>query len=407
MDDTHPPHQSGRRPAASGYDAESVAAACRGLEGTGLGAFFRDVPATVWMTDADLTLTFLQGPFLRELNVDPAKLLGRTLPDLLVDGRGDHPLIQRHRTALSGSEASMRIEWGGNLYYARVAPLRSPGGDVVGCAGVYQQIGSTSDVEGTLRESDIRLRRVIDSNMIGLVFGDADGQIMDANEAFLALAGYTREDLVADGVSWPALTPVESHQRLLQAIDEVRASGRCLPFELSLIRKDGRRMPVMVGGARLSATRREGVAFVLDISSHRQAQARLEAELACADALTDAGTLDDAVPALISCLCEALGWRAFGLWIVTPSGGLALAASEGLEASCHPQITRLAARIRGAGGSRWSAAGETFAAPLCASGVCYGALVLVGRVDDARDPALMTICDRTAGRVAKLLARTR
>ena len=88
---------------------------------------------------------------------------------------------------------------------------------------MQQQIGWLPDDDGTLRESDMRLRRVIDSNMIGIAFGNDEGRITDANDAFLQLAGYTREDLVADGISWPALTPVEFHQRQLEALDEMRA----------------------------------------------------------------------------------------------------------------------------------------------------------------------------------------
>lgn len=404
-DDSSRPPRPGR--AGSGFDPDAVEAAVERLAGTALAALFEHVPATVWMTDANLTVTFVRGPFLKELQVSPDQLVGRALADLLVDGRGDHPLIQRHLTALEGTEASLRIEWGGRVYDTRVAPLRDAHGDVVGCVGVYHEVGWTSDLEGTLRESDIRLRRVVDSNMIGIAFGNAEGQITDANEAFLNLAGYTREDLVADGISWPALTPVEMHQRQMQALDEIRTRGRCDPFEVSLIRKDGRRVPVMVGGARLSTTRREGVAFVLDMSEHRTQVGRLESELAVADALSDAATLADALPELVTHLTGPLGWRAMGLWTVAPSGELTLAASHGLEDDLRPQLDALAARTRRGGLTRGSEAAQTVAAPLSADGVCYGTLVLVGRAAGLWDPDLVCICDRIAGRIAKLLARTR
>src|SRR6185437_10445389 len=116
----------------------------------------------------------------------------------------------------------------------------------------------------------------------GIAFGDDEGRITDANDAFLHMTGYAREDLVADALSWPALTPVESHPRQLEALREILATGRCTPFENEIIRRDGRRVAVVVGAARISAQRREGVAFVLDVSDHKRTERRLRAELACA-----------------------------------------------------------------------------------------------------------------------------
>jgi PAS domain S-box-containing protein len=284
------------------------------LSGTSLGQFFQCVPATVWMTDRSLTLTFVQGVLLRTLEISPEKLLGRTLPDLLLDGREDHPIIQGHLTALAGHETSVRIEWGGNLYNARIAPLRDQTGAIIGCAGSHQQIGWLPDDEGLLRESDARLHRIIDSNMIGIVFGNDEGQITEANEAFLHLAGYTREDLVADGISWPALTPVDCHARQLAAIDEVRQTGRCTPFEVRLIRKDGSEVPVLVGGARLSARRREGVAFVLDISDRHRVRRQLTAELACADALLADAPPEAAVGRALLAVRDALKFTSLEWW---------------------------------------------------------------------------------------------
>ena len=165
------------------------------VAGSSLAQFFDCIPATVWMTDTDLKLTFAQGPILRDLDVAPEKVLGRTLQEIVLDGREDHPLIHGHLTALSGHATSVRIEWGGILYNARIAPLRDASGTIIGCVGSHQQIGWLPDDDGLLRESDMRLRRIIDSNMIGIAFGNDEGRITEANEAFLQLAGYTREDL--------------------------------------------------------------------------------------------------------------------------------------------------------------------------------------------------------------------
>jgi PAS domain S-box-containing protein len=334
------------------------------VAGSSLGQFFDCIPATVWMTDTDLKLTFAQGPILRDLDVAPEKVLGRTLQEIVLDGREDHPLIQGHLTALSGHATSVRIEWGGILYNARIAPLRDASGTVIGCVGSHQQIGWLPDDDGLLRESDMRLRRIIDSNMIGIAFGNDEGRITEANEAFLQLAGYTREDLVADGISWPALTPVEFHARQLQAIDEVRATGRCTPFEVDLIRRDGRRVPVLVGGARLSARRREGVAFVLDISERREFGRRMAAELACADALLNARTHDQAIAGALAAACTTLDCTLAEIWRRSSAGELERLASHGDAPADAAVLQRAASLALAASKAQWSDREAILAVPM-------------------------------------------
>lgn len=334
------------------------------VAGSSLAQFFECIPATVWMTDTDLKLTFAQGPILRDLDLAPEKLLGRTLQEIVLDGREDHPLIHGHLTALSGHATSVRIEWGGILYNARIAPLRDASGTIIGCVGSHQQIGWLPDDDGLLRESDMRLRRIIDSNMIGIAFGNDEGRITEANEAFLQLAGYTREDLVADGISWPALTPVEFHTRQLQAIEEVRDTGRCTPFEVDLIRRDGRRVPVLVGGARLSARRREGVAFVLDISDRRELGRRMAAELACADALLNAPTRDRAITDALAAVCTTLDWSLAQIWRRSAAGELELLASQGAAPSGTAVLQRAAGLALAAGKAQSSDRESILAVPM-------------------------------------------
>jgi PAS domain S-box-containing protein len=395
-----------REPADPRFGADGAASAFERLRGTSLDALFASLPASVWMTDAHLTLTFAQGPLVRELRVTPGKLIGRTLPELFGEGRDDHPFIQIHRTALGGHEASLRIEWGGNVYHARVAPLRDADGRVVGCAGVHQQIAWIPDPDGTLRESDVRLRRIVESNVIGIAFGNEQGQILDANDAFLQTAGYAREDLATDAMSWPALTPVESHQRQLQALAELATTGRCEPFEMELIRKDHRRVPVLVGAARLSVTRREGVAFVVDVSDRQRRERLLRGELGCADALLAREAVESTAARLLGHLRDDLGWRTAALWTTNEEGRLVLLAALGLDAAAMRPFRTLAMRTAAAGTSLASDAGKTFAAPLILDEACVGVLLVVGRDDDWWDAHLLDACERIAARVAGWIGRS-
>src|SRR5579864_2797335 len=281
---------------------------------------FADLPATVWTTDDHLRVTFIQGVLLRRLGLTTDRLLGRTLPELLLDGREDHPLIQAHFTALAGHETTVRIEWGGDIYSARLAPRRTADGRIAGCIGVQLQIGWLPDDDLTVREGEIRLQRVVDWNVAGIAFGDDQGRISDANEAFLALTGYRREDLTPDGLSWPSLTAVEFHHRQIEAVQEILSSGRCRPFETELIRRDGRRVAVLVSAARLSARRREGVAFVMDISRYKATERRLAAELAVADALVSTPDPDAALAAVAQAVARHLPWESVSIWTSAPHG---------------------------------------------------------------------------------------
>lgn len=373
------------------------------LSGTSLGYFFEWLPATVWMTDPKLTLTFVHGSMLRTWQIGPEKLIGRTLPDLVLDGREDHPLIQGHHTALSGHEASVRIEWGGNLYNARIAPLRDSTGAIIGCVGSHQQIGWLPDDDGLLRESDMRLRRIIDSNMIGIAFGNDEGQITEANEAFLHLAGYTREDLVADGISWPALTPIDCHPRQLAAIEEVRQTGRCTPFEVDLIRKDGTHVPVLVGGARLSARRREGVAFVLDISERRNLRRRLAAELACADALLDANSAEAALTGALEALCTTLDWQVAQFWRCGTADAIERIAGVGTMTLDAGVFQRMAVEARDKRQPQWSDANHGLAVPTLVNDRCASVLIVARTTDAPLDAQIVDAVQAIGDRLQKFV----
>jgi len=120
------------------------------------------------------------------------------------------------------------------------------------------------------------VRRVVDSNIIGIYVWDFQGRILEANEAFLRLLGYSRDDLVSGRLRWgPVLTPDEWTGADKRSMIELRATGRCKVFEKEYFRTDGTRVPVLIGGAMLSQARDQGVAFVLDLTERKEAERNL------------------------------------------------------------------------------------------------------------------------------------
>ncbi|MGF6759173.1 trifunctional serine/threonine-protein kinase/ATP-binding protein/sensor histidine kinase [Paraburkholderia sp. GAS42] len=126
-----------------------------------------------------------------------------------------------------------------------------------------------------LAEREAKIRRLVDANIIGIIVWNADGDILEANDAFLRMVGYEREDLVTGRVRWRDLTPPEGRQGSEQVLAEVGQTGRARPFEKEYVRKDGSRVPVIVGLATFEASRKEGVAFVLDLTERKQVEEKV------------------------------------------------------------------------------------------------------------------------------------
>jgi len=152
-----------------------------------------------------------------------------------------------------------------------------------------------------LQEREAKVRRLVDSNIIGIFIWDLEGRIIDANEAFLRMVGYSRDDLISGGVRWTELTPAEWRDADERGTAQVKAAGIAHPFEKEFFRKDGSRVPVLVGGTTFEGMRDEGVAFVIDLTERKQAEENLreserryreaQMELAHANRVTTMGQL--------------------------------------------------------------------------------------------------------------------
>jgi PAS domain S-box-containing protein len=155
-------------------------------------------------------------------------------------------------------------------------------------AGNPEIVGALMDVtENTrlyrdLAEREGKIRRLVDSNIIGIFnfISEAEGRILEANDAFLQIVGYDRKDLVSGQVRWTDLTPAEWRERDERALAERKSTGTVQPYEKEYFRKDGSRVPVLIGAANFEESGNQGAAFVLDLTERKQAErtARLGTE---------------------------------------------------------------------------------------------------------------------------------
>jgi PAS domain S-box-containing protein len=145
-----------------------------------------------------------------------------------------------------------------------------------------------------LGEREARIRRLVEANIIGILIWDLDGRILEANDTFLRILGYGRDDLVGERLRWNDLTPSEWRERDEQLMQELRKSGSLQPFEKEFLHKDGTRVPVLIGIASFEEDAFRGVAFVLDLTERKRsadALRALQTELAHASRLATMGQL--------------------------------------------------------------------------------------------------------------------
>jgi PAS domain S-box-containing protein len=141
-------------------------------------------------------------------------------------------------------------------------------GNAVNFHGAVMDITERKRTEG-------RIRRLVDSNVQGVMFWNAQGEITGANDAFLRIVGYTREDLAAGRVGWAAMTPPEYASLDRHSLEELAATGVCTPFEKEYIRKDGSRVPILLGAATFEDSPDEGVCFLIDITERKAAEEKI------------------------------------------------------------------------------------------------------------------------------------
>jgi PAS domain S-box-containing protein len=127
-----------------------------------------------------------------------------------------------------------------------------------------------------VRES--KIRRLVDANIVGVLISNLDGQILEANDAFLDMVGLTRDDLQSGRIKWPELTPPEWGPATERAVTQLRATGTADLFEKEYFRKDGSRVPVLVAAAALEGNPIETVAFVVDLTERKRAEAERHAK---------------------------------------------------------------------------------------------------------------------------------
>jgi PAS domain S-box-containing protein len=129
--------------------------------------------------------------------------------------------------------------------------------------------------EQALHASEARMRRLRESNIIGVAYSNAAGAILEANDFVIKMLGSSRAEVAAGRLRWSEITPPEDLARDARGIAEALERGACTPYEKEYVTRDGRRVPTLVGYALLDRAREEFICFVLDLTDQKRAEAEL------------------------------------------------------------------------------------------------------------------------------------
>jgi PAS domain S-box-containing protein len=140
---------------------------------------------------------------------------------------------------------------------------------------LFTDVSERKRASDAIRENEARLRRLYDSGMIGVLHFDLDGRVGEANDRFLEMVGYDRDDLRAGRIAWDRMTPPEYAEADARAIAALKGAGVGPTYEKEFIRKDGSRVAVLIGAATYDEARHRGISFVLDITDRRRAEEAL------------------------------------------------------------------------------------------------------------------------------------
>jgi PAS domain S-box-containing protein len=237
--------------------------------------------------DADLRFLYANHATERHIGVPPEAVVGRTLSELgFPEDNLAHWSAAIHTVFETGERQVIRFAYpsptlGLRWYEASITPEALRGGERdEGTSPPETVIVVARDVTDQERLVH-RLQQLFDSSVVGVIYWNLDtGRITDANDTFLDMVGYTRDDLAAGLLNFRAMTPPEWAERNEQGLTAIRSDGFAATYEKEYFRKDGSRVPILIGGTRFEDASVEGYSYILDISEQKVREAERRVLLA-------------------------------------------------------------------------------------------------------------------------------
>ncbi len=244
-----------------------------------LHSIVESLPSRIFWKDLESRYLGCNTAFARDAGfAGESEIVGKT--DFEMGWREEAESYRRHDRAVMASgipelafeEPQTTPEGGTRWLSTSKVPFRGPDGNVLGIVGVYEDITKRKRADEALSASEERHRTILQTAMDGFWLVDRDGRLLDVNEAYCRMSGYTAAELLTMGV--PDLSLVETRDTVRARIKALMEKGS-ERFESTHRRKDGTRFTVEASVQYLPFEGGRLVAFLRDVTEQRQAAAAL------------------------------------------------------------------------------------------------------------------------------------
>jgi PAS domain S-box-containing protein len=237
-----------------------------------------NMPQLVWLSDGNGTVDYLNQRWLDYTGIQTESTLNWNWQQILHPQ--DFPVFVENWTTAINSKKPMhdlqhRLKsHDGNYrwFLTKAVPMHDTQGDITNWLGTCTDIDEQMKAEEAIRAQEIRLRMLSESGLIGILFSGDEGEIYEANDTFLKIIGYTRQELENGELDWRNLTPDEFLSLDEIGITEAKTRGICIPYEKEYIRQDGSRVPILIGYTFFADQQNGFIVFVLDITEKKLAE---------------------------------------------------------------------------------------------------------------------------------------
>ena len=244
-----------------------------------LGALVESTSDAIIGLDADHNVISWNAGAQSMLGYKAEEIVGRSASELVAPERRDRAQENREYLARGGTLSNyetLLLRKDGQRVHVSLSSshLKDEAGAPMGYVTVVRDLTESKRAEEALRDTENKLLALYESGVVGVAMGEGD-LILDANDALLEMLGYAREELESKGLNWRKSTPAEDLYRDETVLRHALRHGYIEPFEKEYLRKDGSRIPVIIGGRYFAGDPPRFVCFVLDISQRKRAERAL------------------------------------------------------------------------------------------------------------------------------------
>ena len=240
-----------------------------------------EFPLFVWLTDDKLQTTFLNKTGLDYFNLPQIANIGELSwkkfihPDDIEKVLAVMNDAARHQKSYT---LTMRLKNGRTGEYRWFVDNGMPqyfNGKFNGFIGTSMDIHEQKTADEKVRESEERFRFLFDSNVLPVAFWHISGEIYDANDSFLNLMGYTRQEMQQGELNWRKFTLPEDALMHQDKVQQAVEGKTVAPYETQYISKSGEKVSSLVGYAMLTGSKEKGIAFMQDIRKIKEVESAL------------------------------------------------------------------------------------------------------------------------------------